>query len=86
MGANGLFIREEKEVAKLYQTGKYTQEELANKYHVAPITIRRALAEQGVVKLVGYKTRKENRMLQLLENYGVTKSSQLEEILDDAFA
>ena len=87
MGLLGLTISEEKEVAALYQQKnskgkrKYSQDELARHYGVAPVTIRRALAEQGVVELVGYKTRRESRLLKLLEEAGIHKPKDLEQLL-----
>ena len=90
MGALGLTISEEKQVAALYQktgiNGKrmHTQEDLANHFHVAPITIRRALAEQGLVELVGYKTRRETELLALLADVGFHTQQQLEYLINDA--
>lgn len=90
MGALGLTISEEKQVAALYQktgiNGKrmHTQEDLANHFHVAPITIRRALAEQGLVELVGYKTRRETELLALLADVGIHTPQQLEDLINDA--
>lgn len=90
MGALGLTITEEKQVAILYKQKdfkgkrKHTQEDLARHFHVAPITIRRALAEQGLVELVGYKTRRETKLLAVLEAAGVTTPQQLEDLIDEA--
>ncbi|MBS7344259.1 MAG: hypothetical protein KIG60_01110 [Caryophanon sp.] len=90
MGTLGLTISEEKQVAAMYQkTGfngkrKYTQEELANHFHVAPITIRRALAEQGLVKLVGYKTRRETKLLEMLADEDIHTPQQLEDLINYA--
>lgn len=82
--------KEEKEVARLYAQktydGKprYTQSELASQFLVAPVTIRRALAEQGVLELAGYKTRKDSQMLELLKEAGITSVKDLQEVLEDA--
>lgn len=90
MGALGLTITEEKQVAALYQktglNGKrmHTQEDLANHFHVAPITIRRALAEQGLVELVGYKTRRETKLLEMLAAEGIHNPQQLEDLIHEA--
>lgn len=90
MGTLGLTISEEKQVAAMYQkTGfngkrKYTQEELANHFHVAPVTIRRALAEQGLVELVGYKTRRETKLLEMLAAEGIRTPQQLEDLIHEA--
>lgn len=90
MGTLGLTISEEKEVAAMYQkTGfngkrKYTQEDLARHFHVAPVTIRRALAEQGLVELVGYKTRRETKLLAMLAAVDIRTPQQLEDLLNEA--
>lgn len=90
MGAFGLTITEEKQVAVLYQQTdrngkrKYTQEDLANHFHVAPVTIRRALAEQGLVELASYKTRRETKLLALLEAEGIRNPKQLEHLFYEA--
>lgn len=92
MSNYGLTIKEELEVASLYSkktsTGKrkYTQEELSRLFHVAPVTIRRALAEQGLLELTGYKTRKETKLLKMLKDYGVETPKDLEMILDESTA
>lgn len=88
MGAYGLTIQEEREVARLYGLKKpngqqkHTQAELAQQFHVAPITVRRALAEQGVIELVGYKTRKETSLLELLKENNITTLKDLRELLN----
>lgn len=90
MGALGLTISEEKQVAAMYQKTKfngkrkYTQEELANHFHVAPVTIRRALAEQGLVELVGYKTRRETKLLEMLAAVDIHTPQQLEDFINEA--
>ena len=89
MGALGLTISEEKQVAAMYQKKgfngkrKHTQEELANHFHVAPVTIRRALAEQGLVELVGYKTRRETKLLALLAAANISTPQQLEDLINE---
>ncbi len=90
MGTLGLTISEEKQVAAMYQKTKfngkrkYTQEELANHFHVAPVTIRRALAEQGLVELVGYKTRRETKLLEMLAAEDIHTPQQLEDLISYA--
>lgn len=83
----GLLLSEEREVARCYReinkdgTKKYTQDELSSLFFVAPVTIRRALAEQGVLKLRGYKTRKEQALLDLLNKHEITTVSELEQLV-----
>lgn len=90
MGALGLTISEEKQVAAMYQEKgfngkrKHNQEELANHFHVAPVTIRRALAEQGLVELVGYKTRRETKLLAMLAAVNIHTPQQLEDLINEA--
>lgn len=87
---NALTRSEEKEVARLYQLkdangkAKYTQQELASQFFVAPVTIRRALAERGVLELVGYKTRKETELLNALKAAGIISLVELTEVLESA--
>ena len=79
----GLLLEEEKEVAKLYRkvnpdgSKKYTQDELASYFFVAPVTIRRALAEQGVMELEGYKTRRDKELLKALKKHNITTAENL---------
>lgn len=48
-----------------------TQNELALRFNVASVTIRRALAEAGLLKLVGYKTADEEVILEFLTSQGL---------------
>lgn len=48
-----------------------TQNELALRFNVASVTIRRALAEAGLLKLAGYKTADEEVILQFLISQGL---------------
>ena len=48
-----------------------SQQELALRFNVAPVTIRRALAEEGLVKLAGHKTKKDTAILDFLESQGL---------------
>lgn len=90
MGTLGLTISEEKQAAAMYKKKtfngkrKYTQEDLARHFHVAPVTIRRALAEQGLVELVGYKTRRETKLLEMLAAANIRKPQQLEVLINEA--
>ena len=45
---------------------RQTQQELALRFNVAPITIRRALAEAGMLELAGHKTAKDTAILEFL--------------------
>lgn len=85
-----LTMHEEREVARLYRkkdsNGKrlISQAELASRFFVAPVTIRRALAEQGLIELVAYKTRKDTELLEVLKAAGLTDPSTLQEVLANA--
>ena len=85
----GLLRSEEKEVVKMYNrlnadgTRKYTQEEIASNFFVAPVTIRRALAEQGVITLASYKTRNETAMIQALNSFAIYDVKTLREALQE---
>lgn len=48
-----------------------TQVDLALRFNVAPVTIRRALAEEGLLNLVGYKTKSETAVIEFLESQGL---------------
>ena len=54
-----------------------TQQELAYRFNVAPVTIRRALAEEGLVDLAGYKTAKETAIIEFLKSQGLNDLSKL---------
>ena len=54
-----------------------TQQELALRFNVAPVTIRRALAEEGLVDLAGYKTVKETAIIEFLKAQGLNDLSKL---------
>lgn len=81
MTARGLLPEEEIEAAQLYRTGKYTQEELAHLFTVAPVTIRRGLAEHGLVELKAYKTRNQTQMLEALSKQGFNTQSDIDDLL-----
>ena len=54
-----------------------TQQELAYRFNVAPITIRRALAEEELVELASYKTAKETAIIEFLKSQGLNDLSKL---------
>lgn len=54
-----------------------TQQELAYRFNVAPITIRRALAEEGIIDLAGYKTAKDTAIIEFLKSQGLNDLSKL---------
>ena len=58
-----------------------TQEDLASCFNVSPVTIRRALAEAGLMKLVGYKTVKESALLEFLESQGLNDIDTLRKFI-----
>ena len=77
----GLLLSQEMEVVRLYEkrnadgTRKYTQSEIASRFFVAPVTIRRALAERGVITLAGYMTRNQTMLLEYLAKKNVKDES-----------
>lgn len=85
----GLLPEEVKSVAKLYTktnkdgSRKYTQEDLASHFLVAPVTIRRALAEEGLLELKGYKTQREQLLLDYLRKHGITTVTQAKELITE---
>ena len=48
-----------------------TQSELALHFNVAPVTVRRALAEEGLLELAGYKTAKDTAIIEFLKSQGL---------------
>lgn len=48
-----------------------TQSELGLRFNVAPVTIRRALAEEGLIELAGYKTHKDTAIIDFLKSQGL---------------
>lgn len=76
---------ERAEIANLYVSeDKPTQEELAYQYHCSPVTIRRALAEEGVIQLKGYKTEKEEEVIDFLISQGLQKLEDLQDFVTRA--
>ena len=54
-----------------------TQQELGLRFNVSPVTVRRALAENGLVKLASYKTRKETAIIEFLIAQGLNDLHKL---------
>lgn len=54
-----------------------TQEDLALRFNVASVTIRRALAEAGIIQLAGYMTKTDQSLLDFLEAQGLRNLSNL---------
>lgn len=54
-----------------------TQQELALRFNVAPVTIRRALAEDGLIELASYKTVKETAIIEFLKSQGLNDLQKL---------
>lgn len=48
-----------------------TQQDLALRFNVAPVTVRRALAEEGMVNLKGYQTKKDHAIIEFLKSQGL---------------
>lgn len=77
--------RERAIVATLYKSeDKPTQEELARQFHCAPITIRRALAEEGVLQLKGYMTENQQQVFDFLTAQGLSDIEKLKEFVVQA--
>ena len=65
---------------------KKSQQELAQEFGVSTITIRRALAELGLVKLTKYKTDAEIVLLEKLAGMGINSVKDLQEFIDKSFS
>lgn len=77
---NSLTPAEEQVVAAEWMRPKGerpTQEDLALRFNVAPVTIRRALAEHGLIKLSSYKTKKETQLIEFLNSQGLDDLTKL---------
>lgn len=61
-----------------------TQQDLALRFNVAPVTVRRALAEEGLLDLAGYKTKKETQIIEYLKLHGLNDISRLEKFVNKA--
>ena len=62
---------------KLPKGERPTQAELGLRFNVAAITIRRALAEEGLVNLASYMTRKETAIIEFLKSQGLDDLQKL---------
>lgn len=69
---------------KLPKNERPSQEALALEFGVAPVTIRRALAEEGFIKLASYKTKKETAVLEFLESQGLDDLNKLRSFVSKA--
>ena len=58
-----------------------TQEDLALRFNVATVTIRRALAEAGLMELKGYKTEKETAIIEFLKSQGLNDLDALRKFI-----
>ena len=54
-----------------------SQQELAFRFNVSPVTIRRALAEAGLSELAGYKTAADTEILEFLKLQGLNNITSL---------
>lgn len=54
-----------------------SQQELAYRFIVSPVTVRRTLAEAGLINLAGYKTKKDTAMLEFLKSQGLDNIDNL---------
>lgn len=54
-----------------------TQAEAASRFNVSPITVRRALADNGLVKLTSHKTPAQAALLEFLESQGLNDIKKL---------
>jgi DNA-binding transcriptional regulator YhcF (GntR family) len=61
-----------------------SQEAMALEFGVAPVTIRRALAEEGFLELAGYKTVKDTAILEFLESQGLNNIERLRQFVSKA--
>ena len=62
---------------KLPKGERPTQAELGLRFNVAAITVRRALAEAGLVKLASYMTRKDTAIIEFLKSQGLNDLQNL---------
>ena len=54
-----------------------TQQDLAHRFNVADATVRRALAEAGLINLAGYKTKSDTAILEFLAAQGLNNIDTL---------
>lgn len=60
------------------------QHELALQYNCAPVTIRRALAEEGLIELKNHKTQKDSEILSFLQSQGLRDINKLRDFVNKA--
>lgn len=65
------------EITASFQVGTMTIEDLALHYGVSSFSIRKILAEAGLVTLGSHKTKREAAMLDYLQLYGITDLDKL---------
>lgn len=63
---------------KLPKKERMTQRELAARFNVADVTIRRALADNGLVELKHHKTPAESALLDFLQAQGLNDLKKLQ--------
>ena len=63
---------------KLPKKERMTQRELALRFNVAEITIRRALADEGLVKLKGHMSPTHESIINFLEAQGLNTLKKLQ--------
>lgn len=63
---------------KLPKEERQTQAELAARFNVATITVRRALADNGLVKLKGHMSPAQESILSFLESQGLNTLKKLQ--------
>lgn len=69
-------------IAQQYASTKITMRELGEVYGIKPTTLRRVLAEQGVIAPIDFhKTAKEIALLDCLAAYKVNDVEQLRRVL-----
>lgn len=77
--SNTLTAQDRKNIVAAYTSkeDRKNQSDLALQYGCSPVTIRRALAEEGLVKLKGYKTESEEAILEFLSSQGLNDITRL---------
>jgi DNA-binding MarR family transcriptional regulator len=63
---------------KLPKKERQTQQELALRFNVAEVTIRRALADAGLIELKHHKTPSERAILNFLQSQGLNELKKLQ--------
>ena len=76
---------EKAELVKAYKAGA-SREDLAFRFDIAAVTLRRILAEEGIIKLTGYKTKRDEAILTLLATHGLDNIDALRNFITQAKA